>query len=238
MYDGRSVFTQTRSMIQLALLAIAPVMVILVFIYIKDKYEKEPFKFLFKNFLLGATVSVILTFLISIIANQFIFIDNLDELIQNFIEAFVLVALVEEFSKYLIVRFYAQRNAEFNELFDGIVYAVMVSMGFAALENVLYVFQHGFQTGIIRAFTAVPAHATFGILMGFFMGKAKFSNNRILFNLTGLLIATLFHGAYDFFLFIDSIPGIAIGAFISLIIGIILSNKAIKKHQNRSNFKD
>jgi len=222
---------------QLLLLAIAPVMVVLVFIYIKDKYEKEPFKFLLKNFLLGATVSVLLTFVISIIAAQFIVIDNLDALIQNFIDAFILVALVEEFSKYLIVRFYAQRNAEFNEPFDGIVYAVMVSIGFACLENILYVYQHGLGTGILRAFTAVPAHATFGILMGYFMGKAKFSNNRVFLNLTGLLVATLFHGAYDLFLFIDFIPGIAIGAFISLVIGIILSNKAIKRHQNSSRFK-
>ena len=224
-------------MIQLLLLAIAPIMVVLIFIYIKDKYEKEPFKFLFKNFLLGATISIIITFALTIIANQFIYIDDLEELIKNFINAFIMVAFVEELSKYLIVRFYAQRNAEFNEPFDGIVYAVMVSMGFAALENVLYVYQHGFGTGIIRAFTAVPAHATFGILMGYFMGKAKFSHNRIVLNLTGLLAATLFHGAYDFFLFIDSIPGIAAGAFISLIIGILLSRKAIKRHQNASNFK-
>jgi len=222
---------------QLLLLAIAPVMVVIVFIYIKDKYEKEPFKFLLKNFLLGATVSVLLTFIISIVAAQFISTDDLEDLIRPFINAFILVALVEEFSKYLIVRFYAQRNAEFNEPFDGIVYAVMVSMGFAALENALYVYQHGFETGVIRAFTAVPAHATFGILMGYFMGKAKFSNNRVVLNLTGLLAATLFHGAYDLFLFIDFIPGIAVGAFISLVIGIILSNKAIKRHQNSSRFK-
>ena len=113
----------------------------------------------------------------------------------------------------------------------------MVSMGFATLENVLYVFQHGVSTGILRAFTAVPAHATFAILMGYFMGKAKFSKNRIVSNLTGLLFATLFHGAYDFFLFINFIPGIFIGAFISLGIGILLSKKAIKRHQDNSVFK-
>ncbi len=73
--------------------------------------------------------------------------------------------------------------------------------------------------------------------MGYYMGKAKFSNNRILLNLTGLLLAILFHGAYDFFLFIDFVPGIGIGAFISLAIGIIVSRKAIKRHQEQSNFK-
>ena len=135
------------------------------------------------------------------------------------------------------MRFYAQRNNEFNEPFDGIVYAVMVSMGFAALENILYTFQYGYGVGVTRAFTAVPAHATFGIIMGYFMGKAKFSKNRIKLNLLGLLLATLFHGSYDFFLFINFIPGISIGAFVSLLIGVILSKKAISRHQNSSSFK-
>ena len=135
------------------------------------------------------------------------------------------------------MRFYAQKNNEFNEPFDGIVYAVMVSMGFAALENILYTFQYGFGVGVTRAFTAVPAHATFVIIMGYFMGKAKFSNNRIKFNLLGLLFATLFHGSYDFFLFINFIPGIYIGALILLLIGVIFSKKAITRHQNSSSFK-
>jgi len=95
----------------------------------------------------------------------------------------------------------------------------------------------GYQTALLRAFTAVPAHATFGILMGYYMGKAKFSKNKIALNLTGLLLAVIFHGAYDFFLFIDFVPGIWVGAFVSLFIGIILSRKAINRHQNNSQFK-
>ena len=73
--------------------------------------------------------------------------------------------------------------------------------------------------------------------MGYFMGIAKFSKHKILYNFTGLVVAVLFHGAYDFFLFLDYIPGIAIGAFISLVIGIMLSRKAMKKHKNNSIFK-
>lgn len=222
---------------ELLLLAIAPVTIVILYIYFKDKFEKEPIGFLFKNFLLGATVSIILTAILGSLGGRLIPLTNETSIIQQFLQAFIVVALVEEFSKYIIVRFYAQRNKEFNEPFDGIVYAVMVSMGFAALENVLYVFQYGFATGVTRAFTAVPAHATFGILMGYFMGKAKFSKNKVILNLTGLLLATLFHGAYDFFLFINFIPGISIGAFISLIIGIVLSKKAIKRHQQNSIFK-
>ena len=221
-------------------LALAPAFVIMVYIYIKDKYEREPISLLLKNFGLGASASIIITVIIGAFGNFFLPVTNPESVVQQFVKAFVVVALVEEFSKYVIVRYYAQRNKEFDEPFDGIVYSVMVSMGFAALENVIYVFQFGMENGIIRAFTAVPAHATFGILMGYFMGKAKFAKtkkDKIRLNLTGLIAATLFHGIYDFFLFINFIPGISIGAFLSLAIGIFLSRKAIKKHQEVSRFK-
>ncbi|MBA6152530.1 PrsW family intramembrane metalloprotease [Gelidibacter maritimus] len=218
-------------------LAIAPVVIIIIYIFIKDKYEKEPKQLLVNNFLLGAIVSVIITTLLYILIDIPLPLKNDNSIFEQFIKAFFVVGLSEEFSKYIIIRYYAQPHHEFNEPFDGIVYAVMVSMGFAATENIMYVLQGGIEVAIIRAFTAVPAHATFAILMGYFMGKAKFSNNRVLLNLTGLFLAVLFHGAYDFFLFIDFIPGVWIGAFISLFIGIVLSRKAIIRHQFNSNFK-
>lgn len=220
----------------LLLLAVAPVFIVIIYIYYKDKYEKEPKRFLLSNFLLGAIVSIIVTTIIYYIigtVTEF----NRGSVFQQFIYAFFVVGLSEEFSKYIIVRYFAQPSKQFDEPFDGIIYAVMVSMGFAATENIFYVLESGYQTALLRAFTAVPAHATFGILMGYFMGKAKFSKNKALLNLTGLLLASGFHGAYDFFLFIDFIPGIWLGAFISLIVAIILSRKAIKRHQASSNFK-
>ncbi|AUP81117.1 PrsW family intramembrane metalloprotease [Flavivirga eckloniae] len=220
----------------LLLLAIAPVCIIIVFIYFKDKYEKEPKRLLFFNFLLGAIVSIVITTILYYVLDIVLPLPDHTSVFQQFIKAFFVVALTEEFSKYIIVRYYAQRHKEFDEPLDGIVYAVMVSMGFAATENVFYVLEGGYETALIRAFTAVPAHATFGILMGFYMGKAKFSKNKVLLNLVGLLSATLLHGAYDFFLFIDFIPGIWMGAFVSLFIGIFLSLKAIKSHQKNSNF--
>jgi RsiW-degrading membrane proteinase PrsW (M82 family) len=213
------------------------VKVVILCTYFKDKYKKESIKIIARSFFLGTTVSIILTFTIGYIASSLLPITTAKSISQQFIKAFFTVALVEEVSKYVIVRFYAQKKNEFNEPFDGIVYAVMVSMGFAALENILYTYQYGFGVGVTRAFTAVPAHATFGVIMGYFMGKAKFSNNSIKLNLLGLLFATLFHGSYDFFLFINFIPGIYIGAFVSLLIGIIFSKKAISRHQNSSNFK-
>jgi RsiW-degrading membrane proteinase PrsW (M82 family) len=222
----------------LLILAIAPSMIIITYVYFKDKFEREPWTLLLKNFILGGTVSILLTFIIGGLSTRFLPTLETNDVLDMFVKAFFVVALVEEFSKYIIVRFFAQKNKEFNEPFDGIVYAVAVSMGFATLENVLYVYSYGFKTGVFRAFTAVPAHATFAILMGFYMGKAKFSDNRFLLNMTGLMVATLFHGAYDFFLFINFIPGIAFGAFASLLIGLLLSRKAMRLHRNNSLFKD
>lgn len=222
----------------LLILAIAPSMIILAYVYFKDKFEKEPWTLLLKNFFLGATVSILMTFVLGGLLTKFLPTLESNNVLDMFVKAFFVVALVEEFSKYMIVRFFAQKNKEFNEPYDGIVYAVAVSMGFATLENVLYVYSYGFQTGLFRAFTAVPAHATFAILMGFYMGKAKFSDNRFLLNMTGLLVATLFHGAYDFFLFINFIPGIALGAFASLFVGLFFSRKAMRLHRNNSLFKD
>jgi len=221
----------------LLLSAIAPVFLVIIYIYIKDKYEKEPKRLMLIAFLLGAVISIIITSLMYYVFDYILPLDDHTSLLQLFLKAFLVVALTEEFSKYVIVRYFAQTRTAFNEPFDGIVYAVMVSMGFAATENIVYVFDSGFETAFLRAITAIPAHATFGILMGYFMGKAKFSKNKIVLNLTGLLLAVIFHGAYDFFLFIDFIPGIWIGAFVSLFIGILLSKKAIKQHQENSHFK-
>ena len=221
----------------LLIASVAPVMVIIFYINIKDKFEKEPKKLLFFNFLFGAIVSIIISTILYIISDYVLPAPDDFSVWQQFLKAFFIVALIEEFSKYIIVRYYAQPKKDFNEPFDGIIYAVMVSMGFAAVENIMYVFDGGLQTALLRAFTAIPAHATFGVLMGYFMGKAKFFEKKALWNLAGLLTAIIFHGAYDFFLFINFIPGISIGAFVSLALGIYLSRKAIKLHQENSFFK-
>ena len=220
----------------LALLSIAPVIIIILYVYLKDKYDKEPKLLLFFCFLFGAFVSIFITTLLYILFD-YIIIPEENNIVEQFIKAFFIVGFTEEFSKYIIVRYYAQTREAFNEPYDGIIYAVMVSMGFAATENIFYVMAGGYEVALLRAVTAVEAHATFAILMGYYMGKAKFSKNRMQLNLIGLLLAIIFHGAYDFFLFIDFIPGVWIGAFVSLAFGIVLSRNAIKSHQNNSHFK-
>jgi RsiW-degrading membrane proteinase PrsW (M82 family) len=216
-------------------IALAPGGAIVFYIYLKDKYEREPISLLAKSFSYGF-LSVVLTLLISIPIEYIIPIDK-TSISEQALHAFLLVALIEEFSKFVFVRWVLYKNPNFNEPYDGIVYAVMVSMGFATLENIMYVFEEGIGTGIFRMFTAVPAHATFAILMGYFLGKAKFEQNKSHYAIYALGVATLFHGAYDYFLFISFVPGIALGAVVSLVVGIWLSRKAIKIHQEASPFR-
>lgn len=215
-------------------LALAPGAAIALYIYLKDKHEREPLGLLLMSFFYGV-LSIFVTLLVSWPLE--ILTINKEDAAELFADAFFKVALVEEFSKFIFIRFILFRNKNFNEPFDGIVYAVMVGMGFATLENVVYVYQYGMATGIMRMFTAVPAHACFAVLMGYFIGLAKFNQKKNLyFTLLALIAATVFHGLYDYFLFITFVPGIWIGAVISLIVAIILSRKAIKIHQAASPF--
>ncbi|HEY9046764.1 MAG TPA: PrsW family glutamic-type intramembrane protease [Ohtaekwangia sp.] len=221
--------------ISLLALALAPGVAIGIYIYLKDKHEREPLLLLFISFLYGA-LSVVVTWMISIPVNILI-MTKPDDVVHQFVNAFFKVALIEEFSKFIFVRFVLFYNRNFNEPFDGIVYAVLVSMGFATLENVAYVFQSGFITGILRIFTAVPAHATFGVMMGFFLGKAKFTHRQnLMLSVLALMVATFFHGLYDYFWFIAYVPGIWICALVALAIGFVLSRKAIRLHQQASPF--
>ena len=218
-------------------LALAPGVAIGLYIYLKDKHEREPLTLLLISFLYGG-LSTVVTLVISVPLDFVVTLKEGDA-VHQFANAFFKVALVEEFSKFVFIRFILFNNRNFNEPFDGIVYATMVGMGFATLENVLYVFQSGFATGIVRMFTAVPAHATFAVLMGYFLGRAKFIHRKqVYYSVMALLVATAFHGAYDYFWFISYLPGVWVGAILSLIVGLVLSRKAIQLHQQASPFID
>lgn len=226
--------------LSLLAIAFAPGIAIGVFIYLKDHHEREPLYLLLLCFLYGC-LSTAVTLLITMPVNLLL-ATRANDIMSQFISAFFKVALIEEFSKFVFLRFILYRNEHFNEPFDGIVYAVMVGMGFATLENVVYVFELGFMTGLLRMFSAVPAHAVFAIMMGYFLGLAKFSHRHVLrYSLLALLIPTLFHGAYDYFLFIAEINGVYagvwIGSAIALVTGVILSRRAIALHQDASPFR-
>ncbi len=218
-------------------LAFAPGLAIGVYIYLKDHHEREPLGLLLISFVYGGA-STVVTLLISWPLEAILVLRE-DSVTDQFTNAFFKVALVEEFSKFIFIRFILYHNKNFNEPFDGIVYAAMVGLGFATVENVLYVFQYGIPTGIVRMFTAVPAHGCFAILMGYYLGRAKFTHrHEFLYSVLALLTATVFHGAYDYFWFISFVPGIWTGAILSLFVAMFLSRKAIRLHQQSSPFRE
>jgi protease PrsW len=212
-------------------LAIAPGVAICIFIYIKDKYNREPLGLLLVSFILGmfSTIPAIIVQALSQTTLESLAGKPFTEVA---VFAYLVVALSEEGSKYLMIRFFGYRRKSFDEPFDGIVYAVMVGMGFATLENIGYVYQHGIGTGIMRMFLSVPAHATFAILMGYYMGLAKFDPiNKTKYLFLAILLPVIFHGTYDYCLFLGGTLLNVAGAIVSLIVAIHLSKKAIQKHQ-------
>ncbi len=219
-------------------LTIAPGLAIAIYVYWRDKFEKDPFYLLLACFALGA-FSIIPAVFFEVFFDSVFHFDESRNLFKAIIEAFIFIGLVEEGFKYFCLRVFIFNRKEFNEPYNGITYAVMISMGFAMVENFFYVFpgdgSGGLSTALVRAITAVPAHAVNAVMMGFFVGLAKMNpQNRRSLNITGLTVATFFHGAYDFFLTEKAIPGITGGAFLALIVAIFLSFRAIKIHRQYS----
>ena len=188
-------------------LALIPVLALLVFIYLKDKSEKEPIGLLIGLFFAGMATSI--TAIIAELIGEVVL-----ELVLGYfpvIKAIVLAMLVvgpaEELGKYLVLRLITWKNKHFNYSYDAIVYAVFASLGFAAIENVGYVFSNGLSTAILRMFTAIPGHAAFAVLMGFFYSKAKYAyvtknkSGYRMFNALTMIVPIVGHGIYDAIVF-------------------------------------
>jgi protease PrsW len=181
----------------LLLIALAPAIIIMIYVYFRDKYEKEPINLILKGILLGA----IIIFPVGLAENYLLaFSKAYDPIPKAAWNGFIVAGATEEAFKYLMVYILIWRNSNFNEKFDGIVYAVSVSLGFAAIENLFYVFsENSLQVGLVRAFTAVPGHTIFGIVMGFYLGMARFSSNgNAKWLRRAFLVPWLLHGLYDF----------------------------------------
>jgi len=181
------------------ILSLVPVFIIGSYIYFRDKYEKEPLRLLLLALLAGALTVIPVIFVEEFLSGLGALLKGLAAAAWN---AFAVAGFTEELFKYLALYLLIWKSPEFNEKFDGIVYAVFVSLGFAGVQNILYVSQGGLSTGIWRALTAVPAHAIFGVTMGFYFGMAKFfEKERSTLKRKALLYPMLLHGTYDFILF-------------------------------------
>ncbi len=213
-------------------LAIIPAILIVIYFYRKDKAKPEPKGLIIRIFLLGL-FSTLPALILEIAISEFRGILKPHHVLYPVFTAFVVAALVEESIKLFIVRRVAFRKKCFDEIMDGIVYAVVAGMGFACLENILYVLGRGLTVAVLRAFTSIPLHAAVSVMMGYYIGLAKFSENkgeRRRLILKGFLLAVFFHGIYDLCIFAVPVWSqfMALGIVPVLICVIILARRKIK----------
>ena len=218
-------------------IAVLPVVLLMIFIYRQDKYQKEPIKSLAKAFI-GGMIAIPLDILI---------VTGIQSILEGtaitntvFYSAFLEAGIPEELSKFLIFMIFIWNDKNFDEYFDGIVYASFIGLGFACVENISYVFSFGFQTGVVRALLSVPGHFLFGVVLGYFLSMAKFhAEKRGTYLISGLLFAMLAHGLFDWLLMVASVLPLVGGIiYIVFLLGDIklwkLGLKYINKQQENS----
>ena len=223
-------------------LAIIPGLLLIIYVYRKDKVEKEP---------LGLILRIIIYGIISCIAAGY-----LEQLESNFLPkyqegtveyavmtSFCMAAFVEEIVKFLAMRLGSWRYQGFNYRFDGIVYGVSAAVGFAVYENIMYVAMYGFQTAVVRAFTAIPLHAFCGVFMGVMYSYSKKASilgqggKSVLFTIFALLLPMLIHGTYDTFAFLGERGTIPLLVFVVILyIAAISTINRMSREDYRAGF--
>ena len=222
--------------------ALTPVALLLWYIYRKDKVQPEPTKWLLKAFGFGV-LSMFLSFVFSVPACLLLGMEmdanTYSSIREAFADAFVLAAIPEELAKLIMLWLLLRKNPHFDERFDGIVYAVCIGMGFAGLENVMYLIggiENGtwIGTGIVRALFSVPAHFLFAVLMGYYYSIYHFGIDRSPKAKAMILVAPILaHGLFDGILFCMNVDeGLAL---ICLFLFLYFFNKLRKKVKDRIN---
>lgn len=148
--------------------AVAPGIAILSYFYLRDSLEPEPISMVIRSFIFGVLLVIPIMVIQYIMQTEWNWRDGIvAEVFQS--------AVIEEFFKWMVIYFTAYKHVEFDEPYDGIVYAVAVSLGFATLENLFYLIINGLDIAFWRALLPVSSHALFAVWMGYYLGLAKFS---------------------------------------------------------------
>ncbi len=233
----------------LIIAAIVPATILMAKVYKSDRLEKES-----PQLLSSLVVAGVLSTLIALVAEKIgsVILGALCEenlMIYNIILYFGIVAFAEESSKYIMMKRKTWNNREFNCQYDGVVYAVFVSLGFALWENISYVLNFGLTTAIVRAVTAIPGHACFGVFMGVFYGLSRgyaiIGKKRLskMFRVLSVIIPAFIHGAYDYIATLGQKgSGLMFVGFIGLLFSVsfVLINKMSgnDKYFNMNRIKD
>ncbi|MDL0435732.1 glutamic-type intramembrane protease PrsW [Niallia sp. SS-2023] len=172
---------------------IAPGLALLSYFYLKDQYESEPIALVFRAFITGALLVFPIMFI------QYVL--RVEEAVpSHLLNSFVTTSLLEEFFKWFILFFTAYQHIEFDEPYDGIIYGVSISLGFATVENILYLVANGVEYALGRALLPVSSHALFGVIMGYYLGKGKFTMPKSKWIFYSLIVPFILHGIYDYIL--------------------------------------
>ncbi len=191
--------------LRLFIIAVTPVIVLLLAIYLTDKSDREPTKLLLLTFLFGA-LAVIPCIIVEEILIKF---NIFSGVLQAAYNAFIVAAFTEEYFKRLVIVKLPYRTRYFNEKLDGIVYGVFAHLGFAMVENIIYVvftYSNNPFIGLYRGIFSVPAHGVFGITMGYYLSLARFDTDKkkkALYMRRSLVMPILFHGIFDFLLMVN-----------------------------------
>ncbi|SEM85808.1 Membrane proteinase PrsW, cleaves anti-sigma factor RsiW, M82 family [Mesobacillus persicus] len=173
---------------------IAPGLALLSYFYLKDQYGSEPFSIVFKTFISGALLVFPIMFI------QYV-LDKENVMQGLFYEPFITMGLLEEFFKWFILFYTIYQHVSFDEPYDGIVYGASVSLGFATVENIFYLFANGLEYAVGRALLPVSSHALFGVIMGYYLGKGKFSlESKWKWLWLSLVVPVMLHGSYNYIL--------------------------------------
>lgn len=204
--------------------ALIPPLILVYIIYKMDKIEREPISLLRSLFLRGV-VAMVPILILELIGDKVVSIFSWSQMLYLFFAYFVIPGFVEEGFKYVVVIRRAWKDPNFNYTFDAVVYAVFASLGFAAVENIMYVVTSGFSTAVVRAVFSIPGHAMFGVVMGAGLARAKRLEVQ---GDTGAaeraktrawVLAAILHGLYDFLLV--GFGGIFYLYFIGLVIYVV-----------------
>ncbi len=204
--------------------AVIPPLILLYIIYRMDKLEREPRNLLLSLFIRGV-IAMFPILIIELIGDRAIEIFSWSEMLYLFFAYFIIPGFVEEGVKYQVTIRRIWNEPNFNYTFDAIVYAVFVSLGFAAVENIMYVLTSGFSTAVVRAIFSIPGHAMFGVVMGAGLAKAK--RLEVQGDLTAAesaknrawILAAVLHGLYDFLLV--GFGGVFYIYFIGLVVYVV-----------------
>ena len=208
-------------------LAVLPSVLLLLFVVGRNKNSRDPMKLLVWLAVLGA-VSTIPAVVVELLGDGLLYYMGLESGtgVYELVNCFFIVAMIEELGKFVGMIILTWNNKNFDHSYDGVIYGVCSSLGFATLENILYVFQGGIGLGILRAVTAIPLHCSCGVVMGYFYSKARENANNGEGAAGNMLISYLsamgIHGLYDFVLSVDDTSVILCILVLLLLVALML----------------